>query len=416
MRILYHHRTQAEDAQGIHIQEMARAFRELGHDVEVVALVQTDATSGRKVRGESWRWIAGYAPAWLYELLALAYNLYGYRRLCQTIRRNRPQLIYERYSLNTFCGIWASRRFRIPIVLEVNAPLYLEQKNLGRLALTRLARFSERWICSHATYTIAVSKVMKDLLIQAGVPADKIVVMPNGIDPHRFNPGISGDSLRERYGLKGRLVLGFVGWFRPWHGVEMLLQIMHEHRLAEQGISLLLVGDGPSYPALRRYTKEHNLGAAVAFTGPVGRPEVPAHIAAMDIAVQPSATEYACPMKIFEYMAMRKCIVAPDQPNIREILRDGVSASLFQPNNTTSFSSKLLALLRDPVSRESLATRAYQQVFEQALLWRANAERTLALLAGTHVYDAGPRATGHATTAHTVSVTPTNPPEQIESR
>jgi hypothetical protein len=146
MKILYHHRTQAEDAQGVHIHEMVRAFEELGHTVHMQALVELDRESRRKVRGAGWKRIAGRVPAWLYELMGLLYNLHGYRGLARAIRHSRPDLIYERYALNTFCGVWASRRFGIPLVLEVNAPLCREQIALGRLAFRRLARFSERWI------------------------------------------------------------------------------------------------------------------------------------------------------------------------------------------------------------------------------------------------------------------------------
>ena len=178
MRILYHHRTQAEDAQGIHIEEMVKAFRDLGHEVEMVALVKKEATDLGKKNGNFWKWLKDLTPSWGYELMSLGYNLYGYQKLSKKIRSKRPDLIYERYSLNTFCGIWASKRFRIPLILEVNAPLYYEQNNLGKLTFKRLARFSERWVCSNSKRTIVVSNVMKESLEKEGVPGEKMVVIP----------------------------------------------------------------------------------------------------------------------------------------------------------------------------------------------------------------------------------------------
>ena len=130
MRILYHHRTRAEDAQGIHIEEMVKAFRDLGHEVEMVALVKKEATDLGKKNGNSWKWLKDLAPSWFYEIMSLGYNFYGYHLLRQAIKLKKPDLIYERYSLNTFCGIWASKRFGIPLILEVNAPLYYEQSKL----------------------------------------------------------------------------------------------------------------------------------------------------------------------------------------------------------------------------------------------------------------------------------------------
>ena len=382
MQLLYHHRTQSEDAQGIHISEMIKAFRDLGHDVEMVALVEANGERERKVRGNQWKWFIDWMPRWFYELMSLLYNLYGYYRLRQMIKLKRPALLYERYSLNTFCGLWASRRWGIPLVLEVNAPLYHEESKFGKLTFQRLALFSERWICSHSTWTFVVSHVMKDILVQEGVPPEKMVVVPNGIDPQQFHPGISGDAIRKRYQLEDKLVIGFVGWFRPWHGLELLLEIVHEMRLADHGVCLLLVGDGPACPALHHYVTSHSLESTVIFTGAVKQQEVAAHIAAMDIAVQPSAPEYACPMKIFEYMGLGKCIVAPDQPNIREILDDGESCLLFQVGDKASLGAVLWKLLHDPEQRAALGRKAYHSIFERGFLWQANAKKTLALVLG----------------------------------
>ena len=153
-----------EDAQGIHIHEIVKALRELGHEVDMVALVNREVTSLEKEDKNSWRWLRNYTPNWCYELMSLAYNVYGYRQLCKAIKSKRPDLMYERYSLNTFCGIWASKRFGIPLILEVNAPLYHEQKQLGNLAFKRLTLFSERWICTNSKKTIVVSRVMKEFL------------------------------------------------------------------------------------------------------------------------------------------------------------------------------------------------------------------------------------------------------------
>lgn len=382
MKILYHHRTQADDAQGIHIYEMIKAFRGLGHHVDIVSLVELDEKREKKIKGKWWERLAFSVPRFVYELMELAYNIYGYRRLSKQIRKNRPDLIYERYALNTFCGIWASRRFGIPIVLEVNLPLYYERSKFGKLAFKRLARFSERWICSNSSWTVTVSEAMKEFLIREGVPGDKMVVMHNGIDPEKFHPHISGEAVRRKYGLDGKSVVGFIGWFRKWHGVEMLLEVMHEANLAKHGIRLLLIGDGPAFPDLHNYVEKHGLQSAVVFTGPVSRQEVPAHIAAMDIAVLPASNAFGCPMKIFEYMAMGKSTVAPDQAAIREILEDRVTGFLFEEGNKEGLKAALLDLVNNREKREKTGQNAYQRIFQRGFLWSANARRTLALVFG----------------------------------
>lgn len=379
MRILYHHRTQADDAQGIHISEMIEAFQDLGHEVDTVALVQKDGTGRQKSRGALWEWIMKYIPRWVYELMSLAYNLYGYWTLYRSIASKKPDLIYERYALNTFCGIWASRRFGIPLILEVNAPLYYEQAKLGQLVFRRFARFSERWICSNSTSTIVVSHVMKDCLMRNGVCDQKLTVIHNGIDPNKFYPNVAGNLIRQKYGLEGKLVVGFVGWFRKWHGLEMLLQTMSDPDVIGQGVRLLLVGDGPAFSDLYRFAKEQEMLPFVVFTGAVERDYIPEHIAAMDIAVQPSVTEYACPIKIIEYMAMGKCILAPNQPNIREILQDGINSFLFEPGNQEGFKTALINAGECVDVRHRLGQNAYRTLHERQYLWSANADKALEL-------------------------------------
>ena len=378
MKILYHHRTQVEDAQGVHIYEMVNAFRNLGHEVQMASLVKLKEDTREKVKGNKWEWIIRFAPNWFYELMGLVYNIYGYRLLCRMIRRNPPDIIYERYALNTFCGIWASRRFNIPFILEVNAPLYIEQSKLGKLTFKNFARFSERWICSNSTWTITVTEVLRQILIRHGVSAEKIRVMPNGIDPKKINESISGDTVRRKYGLHGKIVLGFVGWFRPWHGLESLLKIMHQNGFAKKNVNLMLVGDGPAYESLYRYAKDNGLLPAVTFTGPVAHGEIPAHIAAMDIAVQPSATEYACPMKLIEYMGMGKCILATDQANIRELLEDGKTGFLFEDEE--ELASILLKLLNNPQERNRVGRKVLKFVKRHNLFWENNAKETLSLV------------------------------------
>lgn len=379
MKIAYHHRTRSQDAQGIHIQEIVQAFSELGHDVRIVSLVDSIARwkHDRRERSVS-RWTRSI-PSWLYETLALAYNLHGYRQLARMISTWHPDFIYERYALNTLCGVWASRRFGVPLILEVNAPLAYEQEQLGALTFKRLARRTERWACSKSSRTIVVSGVMRDMLAEEGVPKEHMIVMPNGINPCEFHPAISGERMRQRYALGRATVVGFVGWFRPWHGLDMLIEVMHRAGLFSQGVRLLLVGDGPAYPGLLRYAEAHDLLPGIVFTGPVERSEIPEHIAAMDIAVQPSAAEYACPMKIIEYMAMGRCIVAPRQPNIRELLTDGETGILFVRNDPDDLRARLETVLRDTRLRIRLGERAAEAVMCRGLHWQANAERAVQL-------------------------------------
>lgn len=385
IRILYHHRTQAEDAQGIHIREIVAALRALGHEVEIAGLIRPEGSGGSSVPKRPGRlralgnWLSHHAPRWLYEMMAIGYNLYGFLDLRRRMARFKPDMIYERYALYTFCGLWAARSRGIPHILEVNAPLALQQKELGRLTFPWLARWFECWICSNSTWTLAVTQSMKDLLVGEGVRAAKVRVMPNGIDASVFRPDVSGDAIRARHGLTGKQVVGFVGWFRPWHGLEMLIELVADPAFAETPIHLMLVGDGPAAPELRRLAEERGVSSRVTFAGAIGRSEIPAHIATMDVAVQPSAPRYACPMKIIEYMGMGRCIVAADQPNIRELIEEGRTGYLFPAGSYEGLRAVLTGLLSDPARRTAAGANAREEIFRRGLLWIENARKAVAM-------------------------------------
>ncbi|MFL6199622.1 MAG: glycosyltransferase family 4 protein [Thermoanaerobaculia bacterium] len=393
MRILYHHRTRAGDAQGIHISEIQRAFRNRGHEVVEVSLVESEAEA--KVDGGSARGVAGLAsrlagslPLPAREAMEHAYNLVAYRRLSRAIREHRPDFVYERYAANTFAGLLAAKRHGVPFVLEVNSPLAQEKAEHDGLFFERLTRAVERWLCSEADVTIAVTRVLAGILEDEGVPPGTVVVMPNGV---RGELGTNGDGLAFRRGLgipEDALVAGFVGWFRAWHGLERMIEAAASPQWRDAGIHLVLAGDGPAMPALRKMRADLGLEDRVFLCGAVPRGEIESALAAFDVAVQPAVTSYACPMKIIEYMAAGRAIVAPGSDNVRELLTDRETAVLCPggPNPcspcTADLRDAVLELARDAELRRRLGAAARRRIFERGYLWEENARRVEELMAG----------------------------------
>jgi len=394
VKILYHHRTRAGDAQGIHIAEMQRAFRLRGHDVREVALVEAGAEARADESGGEVSGLAGLAsrlasrlPLPAREALEIAYNAAAYHRLSRALREFRPDFVYERYAANTFAGLLAARRHGVPFVLEVNSPLALEKAQHDGLFFRGFTRRVERWLCAGADATIAVTRVLAGILEEGGVPSGKVVVMPNGV---RREFGI-GDGAAFRRGLGLPLdvpVAGFVGWFRAWHGLERLLEAAASPTWREARIHLVLAGDGPAMPALRDMREASpDLRARVVLCGPVPREEIASALAAFDVAVQPAVTPYACPMKIVEYMAAGRAIVAPGSANVRELLTHGETALLCPGGANPSaedLGNAVLALVRDPVLRSRLGEAARARIFERGYLWEENARRVEDLVAQVH--------------------------------
>lgn len=379
MRIIYHHRTQLEDAQGVHVRAIVDVLRELGHEVEVISLAGSSFGPAPPDRGAR-RIDTARLPRPVYEALSLGYNVYGYRQLARAIRRHRPDLIYERYAPNTVCGVLAGRRFGVPLLLEINAPWHEHLPSGEAPRFQRLGRRLERWACLNSTGTIAVSAALKRHLVESGVPERQVSVLHNAVDPARFHPGISGAEVRRRYRLNDHVVAGFVGWLRDWHGLEGMIDAVHGGGLLERGLRLLIVGAGPAFARVQSRIRDLRLGERVILTGAVAHEDVPAHVAALDIALQPRATAYACPMKLVEYMAVGRCIVAPDQTNIRELVSDGASARLFPPGDYRSLVDLIAVLMGSAAERAALGRDARRTVVERDLTWRANATRALSML------------------------------------
>lgn len=391
MNILYHHRTRATDAQGVHIAELIDAFRKLGHSVDVAALVPPAPAHSAAPAGEPlWRRIARRVP-FTFELLQAGYNLAGLWLLTRAILRRRPHFIYERYSLLNFSGVLAARLFRLPLILEVNSPLALETAEEGLLRLHWLGRWAEVLICNSASRVVVVTGVLRAMLLQAGVRPEKMTVLHNGVDPARFLPRPPDPALRRRLGLEGRSVIGFVGWFRAWHGLEMLLEAFSRSGLHSRLVSLLLVGDGPAAPALRHAARRWNL--PVVFSGPVAHHQVADYIALFDCAVQPAANPYCCPMKIIEYLALAKPVIAPAQPNIEEIVTGGVEAALFRPGDVDSFAAALRSVFDDPARLAALTAGASSAIERRGFLWTRNAATVLSWITSAPSARSGPAST-----------------------
>jgi len=384
MHILYHHRTTGQDAQGIHIAEILHAFASLGHTTELVSFADrkgkpaTAAASTPAAPRERYAWLGPVKRlAVLYECAELAYNLWGVWALWRAARRRQPDVLYERYSLFNVSGVVVSRLCRIPLLLEVNAPLAYEKETHERLVLRRLAYALERWICSHSTRTVVVSTPMKDILVQEGVPAAHMVVIPNGVNTVEIASKVGQYDVRRAHGIGARLVLGFVGWFKPWHRLDKVIELLAARPDWHGRIHLLLVGDGPERAHLEQVAREHGVQDAVTFTGPIGRDRIFDHIDAFDIALQPHVTEYASPMKIFEYLALGKCVVAPDLANIREILTHGEDALLFRPGDAADMGCAIEILASDPERVRQMGARARHTIEARRYYWRDNARRAL---------------------------------------
>jgi glycosyltransferase involved in cell wall biosynthesis len=382
MRILYSHRIQSRDGQSVHVEQMVAALRQAGNEVLVVGPgFYQQAAFGAESRLVAL--IRARLPPAIGELAELAYNLPAYRRLRRAANTFRPDIIYERYNLYYLAGAWLAGRIGVPFYLEVNAPIADERTRFAGLRLRRLARRLEGRTWRAATRVVAVTGVLKSMIAAAGVAPDRIEVVPNGIDPAAFA------DLPARPPAPDPLVLGFVGFVRDWHGLDAVIAALAEQTGAERTgaeqtgtehartprLDLVVVGDGPARAALERQAASLGIADRVRFTGLAPHEDVPRLVAGFDIALQPRAVAYASPLKIFDYMAAGRAIVAPDQPNIREILTNGETALLFDPADPDAVWRAVLRLAGDVTLRARLGAAARAEIERRRYTWAGNAAR-----------------------------------------
>jgi glycosyltransferase involved in cell wall biosynthesis len=377
VKILYHHRTRSKDGQYVHIEEMIRALRAQGHEVVIVAPPSAETESFGSDAGPV-AWLKRHLPKTFYELMELSYSLVAYRRLARAVKQHRPDVLYERYNLFLPSGVWLARKYKLPMLLEVNAPILEERARYDGLALTGLARWSQSYAWNNADMVLPVTRVLGDIVASYGVPQERIEVIPNGIDPERFAGAPDVLEAKRALGLEQYLVLGFTGFVRDWHGLDKVIDLIAQDP-PESRRHLLVVGDGPVRAELEQQARDLGIEHRVKFTGIVGRDDVARHVAAFDIALQPAVVKYASPLKLFEYLVLGKAIVGPDQPNIREILQDGHNAVLFDPDTPGGLAGAVKRLCDDLPLRTKVAANARAAIDEQGLTWGANARRAVAL-------------------------------------
>ncbi len=374
MKILYHHRIASKDGQYVHVEEMIKAFRKLGHEIIVVApSISQSAEFGSG--GGIVSLLKQFVPSALYELIEFFYSIYAYRRLSLAIKEHNPDVIYERYNLFFPAGIWAKKKYNLPLLLEINAPLYEERNKYDSITLKKLARWTERYTWQGAEGVLPVTEVLAGKVHEQGVPKERMIVVHNGIDRDKFDDIPDINSAKKRLGLEGRLVLGFTGFARDWHGLDKVVDLV----VGEQSYPrhLLIVGDGPARASIEKRAKELDVGDRVTITGIINREQVASYVSAFDIALQPDVVDYASPLKIFEYLALGRAIIAPRKDNISEILSHEDNALLFQADNQDSFYRTIETLCEDSQLRRRISSRAKETIDEKKFTWVHNAERVI---------------------------------------
>lgn len=386
MKILYHHRTRGRGVESVHICGVTRALEELGHQVDLLSFPgahpkcsgrQTDSGRAHSLLTRLFNWFTARLPEFMFELSELGYNLIAMLRMGRRLRRLRPDLVYERYALFMFAGVWLACRYRIPIVLEINDSALVER--VRPLFFQGLARRTERWAFRHCSGLVFVSGRFRTEAAEAYGDLVPWTISPNAADARLFVPSPTARAdVRREFGIESKVVCGYVGAFVHWHGIDWFVREIAPALKGHPELVLLLVGDGRLYEEVRAFVRDAALDDKVIFSGRVQHAQVARLIAAMDFAVLPDSNTYGSPMKLFELMAMGIGVVAPDFEPLTEVIDDGRIGWLFPARARRACIERVLEVCADRVAQQRVgaAARAYVVHNRQ---WTNNARQLIEL-------------------------------------
>jgi len=318
----------------------------------------------------------------------------------RTLAGRAPGFVYQRYSVNNYSGVRIARSRRVPLVLEYNGSEIWMSRHWGRpLKYERLSARIEILNLRAADLIVVVSQAMQDELAARGIDCARVLVNFNGVDAVRYRPDVDGMPVRARYGLGGKVVVGFIGTFGPWHGAEVLarafVSLLERRPGLRDTARLLMIGDGARMPEVRAILNGGDVDRCAVLTGLVQQEDGPAYLAACDVLVSPHVPNpdgtpfFGSPTKLFEYMAMGKGIVASNLDQIGDVLEHARSGWLVEPGDVDRLADGIEHLVTDADLRGRLGADARRQVLAR-YTWRQHTQRTIERL-GT-IAGAGPSA------------------------
>lgn len=276
-------------------------------------------------------------------------------RIEQVIHEWQPDVLHAHSpALNGLAGLRAAEKTGLPLVYEIRA--FWEDAAVGngtgkenspRYWLTRQL---ENHVINGSDAVAVICDGLRSDLIARGVKSEKITISPNGVDLELFGqPPARDEALLYKLGLAGKSVLGFIGSFYDYEGLDDLIEAMPLLLASQPEVHLMLVGGGPMEETLKKQVERLGVGSSVTFTGRVPHDEVERYYGLMDIMVYPRKsmrlTDLVTPLKPLEAMAQGRLVAASDVGGHRELIEDGITGTLFAAGDPAKIALKLASLL-----------------------------------------------------------------------
>ena len=320
------------------------------------------------------------------------------KRLAEVAAKVRPDIIHAHSPvLNALPALRVGRKAGIPVVYEVRA--FWEDAAVDHGTTTegslryRLTRRMETHALRHARHVFTICEGLRGDIVARGIPAAKVTVIPNAVDIDAFEPGGQPDeALKAKLGLTGATVVGFIGSFYAYEGLDLLLQALPALLQRRPEVRVLLVGGGPQDAALKAQAQVLGVADKVVFTGRVPHAEVQRYYDLVDVLAYPRhsmrLTELVTPLKPLEAMAQGRLLVASDVGGHKELIRHGETGWLFQAGSAEALAAAVEQLL-DRRSQWPGLRAAGREFVERERNWAASVARYRPVFEGIVAQGAG---------------------------
>jgi PEP-CTERM/exosortase A-associated glycosyltransferase len=306
-------------------------------------------------------------------------------RLLEVAREVKPDVLHAHSpALNAVAALRVGRKLGIPVVYEIRA--FWEDAAVDHGTSTewglryRMTRALETWALRRVNFATTICEGLRaEIAGTRGIPASKIEVIPNAVDIADFSMGGQADpQLAARLGLDGKTVLGFIGSFYAYEGLDLLLDAVPAMLARRPDLRVLLVGGGPQEQALRAQAERLGIAGQVVFTGRVPHSEVQRYYDLVDVLCYPRhkmrLTDLVTPLKPLEAMAQGRLMAASDVGGHQELIEDGRTGVLFTAGDPQALAHKVLALLDAPQQWPALRQQGRRFV-ETERTWAASVAR-----------------------------------------
>lgn len=311
-------------------------------------------------------------------------------RIDQLVPRERVDLIHVHSPvLNGLPALHIGQCRSLPVVYEMRALWEEGRIPAGQYRMAGMkasvSRGLETWLLKRVQAVTTICGGLKDEIVSRGVASEKVHVFPNGVDTDRYRAQLPNIDLKKRLGLEGCFVLGFIGSFYDWEGLDILIRSLKELSASLRNVRLVLVGGGEAEVEIRSQVSQLRLESHVIFTGKVPNAAVLDYYSIMDLCVYPRPktrlTDCVTPLKPLEAMAAEKIVLASDVGGHRELIDDGKHGFLFRAGDYRDLASKVIELERNIPNLGSIRQQARQRV-QRERNWASITSRYNALYEG----------------------------------